>query len=80
MRALLVALLVIVGLAGIAAGVAYLVVPVHALPSFMPGHVAHGNGHLPKHGYTAIGVGVVLIVVGIVVGMVGKPKRHGSLR
>ena len=80
MRMLLVTLLILVGLAAIVVGVVYLTVPAHSLPSFIPGHVAGANGKHPTRGYTGIGVGALLIVIGIVVGMVGKPKRHGSLR
>ena len=80
MRAFLVFLLVLVGLAAIAAGVVYVAVPAHSLPTFMPGYLAHANGKHPKRGYVAFAIGGVLIIIAIVVGMVGKPKRHGSLR
>lgn len=80
MRAFLVFLIILVGLAAIAAGVVYLVVPAHALPSFVPGHIAGSNAKHDRRGYAGLALGGVLVIVGIIVGMVGHPKRHGSLR
>jgi hypothetical protein len=79
-RALLVAILVIVGIVGLAAGVVYLIEPAHSLLHFMPGYVAGAKGKRTKHGYIALGGGAVLIIIAIVIGMAGQTKRHGSLR
>jgi hypothetical protein len=79
-RALLVAILVIAGIVGLAAGVVYLIEPAHSLLHFMPGYVAGAKGKRLKHGYVALGAGVVLILIAIVIGMAGQTKRHGSLR
>lgn len=80
MRALLVFLIGLVGVAAIVAGVLYLVVPAHSLPTFMPGYLAHATGKHPKRAYVCFGAGAVLIIAAIVIGMVGKPRRRGSLR
>jgi hypothetical protein len=80
MRAFLVFLIALVGVAAIVAGVVYLVVPAHSLPTFMPGHLAGSNGKHPKRGYVCLGVGAVLIIASIVIGMAGQARRHGSLR
>ncbi len=61
MKWLPVALLVIIGvLAAIVAGI-YLTVPIHSLPSFMPGHHS-GRGIYHKRGAVAALVAVVALV------------------
>ena len=80
MRMLIVTVLLLAGLAAIAAGIAYLAVPAHSLPHFMPGYLAGANGKHSKRGYVGLGVGVVLLIAGIVVGTMGQPHRRGSLR
>jgi hypothetical protein len=55
--------LVVLGILAVVVGVVYLVDPIHALPSFFPGYVAHGRGSHHIRGYVAIGVGVVLLVI-----------------
>jgi hypothetical protein len=65
-------LLVVLGILAVIAGVVYLVEPVHSLPSFFPGHAAHGNVHHHIRGYIAIAIGVVLVVIAAVA---RRPRR-----
>jgi multisubunit Na+/H+ antiporter MnhB subunit len=75
-RSLLAVLLFIIGLAGIAVGIVYLTMSAHAIPSFFPGYVATATkGKLPKHGYVALGLGVVLLIISLVVASTGR-RRH----
>jgi hypothetical protein len=71
-------LLGIAAVAAIAIGVIYVTVPMHSLPSFIPGHTS-GSGHSSlkhaKRGYAGIGVGVVLLVVAIAVTLSGRRRR-----
>jgi hypothetical protein len=60
--------LIVLGILAVAAGVIYLKDPIHSLPSFFPGHAAHGNGHHHIRGYIAIAVGIVLLILAAVVG------------
>jgi NADH:ubiquinone oxidoreductase subunit 5 (subunit L)/multisubunit Na+/H+ antiporter MnhA subunit len=66
MSRLLRVVLVILGILAVAVGVIYLVEPIHALPSFFPGHAAHGHGHHHIRGYVAIAVGIVLLIIAAV--------------
>jgi uncharacterized membrane protein YphA (DoxX/SURF4 family) len=63
MSRLLAVLLVVLGILAIIAGVIYLVEPIHALPSFFPGHALHGQGYHRIRGYIAIAVGVILLIL-----------------
>jgi hypothetical protein len=60
--------LVVLGILAVVAGVIYLVEPIHSLPSFFPGHAAHGQGHHHIRGYIAIVVGIVLLIIAAVAG------------
>jgi uncharacterized membrane protein HdeD (DUF308 family) len=60
--------LVVLGILAVVVGIIYLVEPIHSLPSFFPGHAAHGRGHHHIRGYIAIAVGIVLVVVAAVAG------------
>jgi hypothetical protein len=60
--------LVVVGILAVIAGVIYLVEPIHSLPSFFPGHAAHGQGHHHIRGYIAIAVGIILLIIAAVAG------------
>jgi hypothetical protein len=80
MRAVLVFLIALAGVAGLVLGVVYLTVAAHSLPHFIPGYIAGSNVKHPKRAYVAFGAGAVLLVLAVVIGMAGRPKRHGSLR
>jgi drug/metabolite transporter (DMT)-like permease len=54
-------LLGVLGLVCIVVGIVYLAEPAHSLPSFFPGHTAHGSKPRTKHGIAALIVGVVLL-------------------
>jgi hypothetical protein len=60
--------LLVLGILALVAGIIYLVEPIHSLPSFFPGHAAHGSGHHHIRGYIAIGVGIVLLILGAIAG------------
>ena len=55
--------LVVLGILAVVVGVIYLVEPIHALPSFFPGHAAHGQIHHHTRGYIAIAVGIILMII-----------------
>ena len=63
------AVLAVVGLLAVIAGVMYLAMPAHSLPSFFPAHtkLVHDKLHATKHGYAALVLGVVLIVAAVAV-------------
>jgi hypothetical protein len=66
--------LVVLGILAVAAGIIYLVEPIHSLPSFFPGHAAHKLGHHHIRGYIAIAVGVILLILA---GIAGRSRgRH----
>jgi hypothetical protein len=75
-RAVLVAVLLIVGAAAIAAGVLYLTQPAHSLPTFFPGYAVHGVGKHPNRGYAGIAFGAVLVIIALVVGLSGSRRRR----
>jgi NADH:ubiquinone oxidoreductase subunit 5 (subunit L)/multisubunit Na+/H+ antiporter MnhA subunit len=60
--------LVVLGILAVIVGIVYLVEPVHSLPSFFPGYAAHGQGHHHIRGYVAIGVGIILLIIGVAAG------------
>jgi uncharacterized membrane protein HdeD (DUF308 family) len=66
-------LLVVLGILAVIAGIIYLVEPVHSLPSFFPGHAAHGHNHHHIRGYIAIVVGVILLIIAA---MAGRSRRR----
>ena len=78
MKTLIVAVIVVVGLLGIAVGIVYFVEPAHSLPSFFPSHTAAravgANIKHTKKGTVGVIVGAVLVVIGIAVALV----RPGS--
>lgn len=80
MRALLVFVVVLLGVAAIAVGVMYFEVPAHSLPHFVPGYVAHSTAKHDKRAYVGWGIGAFFLIVALILGMSGQPKRHGSLR
>jgi hypothetical protein len=55
--------LLVVGLLALLAGIIYLTVPAHSLPSFM-GSLQKTNVHRSKRGVAGLAVGIVLAVVG----------------
>lgn len=71
MKALIAAVIIIVGLLCIAAGIVYIVEPAHSLPSFFPSHTsiaaAGANVKHKNKGLAGVIVGVVLLGIGIVV-------------
>jgi hypothetical protein len=56
----------IVGLAALAVGIVYLVVPAHSLPSFM-GRLRTLSGHRSKRGVAALVIGGLLLIGSIIV-------------
>ena len=78
MRRVLAIILLVVGVAAIAAGVLYVTQPAHSLPTFFPGYAAHAVGKHTKRGYAGIALGVVLVVVAFVVALTGPHPRQAS--
>lgn len=74
MRALILAVLVVVGLLAAAVAVVYFVLPVHSLPSFFPGHARVGHGIRYRRGAVAAVVAAVLLVIALVVGLTGRRR------
>jgi hypothetical protein len=75
MRALSAVVLIVIGVLCIVVGILYLTQPAHALPTFIPGYLAHANGHHNKRGIVALIVGAVIVIVGLVVAMTGRRYR-----
>jgi hypothetical protein len=73
MRWLVRFVLVVLGILALVVGVIYLVEPIHSLPSFLPGHALHGQGHHHIRGYIAIAVGIVLLILA---GMARRSRRR----
>jgi hypothetical protein len=71
----LIVVLVIVGVLAIAAGVVYIALPAHSLPTFFPAYAARGHKHATKHGVAAIVLGVVLIVLAWIVQVSARRSR-----
>ena len=61
--------LVVLGILAVAAGIIYLVEPIHSLPSFFPGHASTGQIHHHTRGYLAIAVGIILMIVAAIPGL-----------
>jgi len=55
--------LIVLGVLALLAGVVYLTVPAHSLPSIM-GHVSKANVHHSKRGIASLVVGAVMVVIG----------------
>jgi hypothetical protein len=55
--------LVVLGILAVVVGIIYVVEPIYALPSFFPGHAAHGQIHHHTRGYIAIAVGIILMII-----------------
>jgi len=69
--------LLVVAILAVVVGIIYLVEPIHSLPSFFPGHAAHGRTHHHIRGYLAIAVGVILLIIAAVA---GRFRRRGYSR
>ena len=67
-RSLVKAILIIIGLALIALGVVYLLVPADSLPAFLPGHEAGLARPRMKHGLLSGAVGVLALAASFWVG------------
>ena len=63
MPALVRVVLVVLGILAVVVGIIYVAEPIHALPSFFPGHAAHGQIHHHTRGYIAIAVGIILMII-----------------
>jgi Mn2+/Fe2+ NRAMP family transporter len=72
----LVAVLVVIGLLLVAAGIVYFLVKAGSLPSFIPGKIAHSTGHRNKRGIIGIVAGVVVLIIAVVVASVGRRRRY----
>jgi hypothetical protein len=76
-RAFLAGILFVLAIVAVAAGIMYLLLPAHSLPSFFPGHISHGRLASAKHtvrGYAGLGAGIVLLVVAMV--LLGTTRRR----
>ena len=68
--------LVVLGILAVIAGIIYLAEPIHSLPSFFPGHAAHGQTHHHIRGYIAIAVGIILLIIAAI----PRRSRHPGHR
>jgi hypothetical protein len=75
MRTLVALVLIVVGALIVVVGVLYLTQPAHALPTFIPGYLAHANGKHMKRGIAAVAVGGVVVIVGLVIALTGRRYR-----
>lgn len=73
-KALTVVLLV-AGIAAIAAGAVYIALPARSLPHFFPWYSAHAYKHATKHGIAVIVLGVVLLAMTWIVQWSAKRSR-----
>ena len=61
-------ILAVLGVLALVVAVIYFTVPIHSLPSFIPGkHPV--NGHYHKRGALAAVIGIVLLAIAVVVGL-----------
>jgi hypothetical protein len=72
--------LLVLGILAVVVGVIYLVEPIHSLPSFFPGYVAHGQGHHHIRGYAAIAVGIILLIIAAATGRSRQRTRQAGRR
>jgi hypothetical protein len=77
-RTFLAVVILIVALLALAAGVMYLTMSAHALPSFLPGHAtsAKAIGKHTKRGYAGVAVGAVLLIISIAMLATGRRRRY----
>jgi hypothetical protein len=68
-----VVLLVLLGVIAAIVAVLYFTVPIHSLPSFIPGHAARGTGHHTKRDIAAAVVAVVLLILAAFIGF-ARPR------
>jgi hypothetical protein len=74
-RKTLVAVLAVIGLILVAAGIVYFVVKAGSLPSFM-GKVAHSAAHRNKRGIIAVAAGAVVLIIAVVIASVDRGHRR----
>jgi hypothetical protein len=60
---LLTIVLVVLGALSLIAAILYFALPAHSLPSFLPGRVAHVNGHRNRHGIGALVLAAIFFAV-----------------
>lgn len=70
--------LAVVGALAVIAGIMYMALPSHSLPSFFPAYYKHSKAHAMKHGYAALALGVVLIVAAVAVPYTAKRARASA--
>jgi hypothetical protein len=59
----------VLGVIALIYAVIYLAVGIHSLPAFVPGQVAHVNGHYHKRAALCAVIGVVLLAIAAMVGI-----------
>lgn len=70
-------LLGIIAVLAIAAGVIYLAVPAHSLPTFIPGYVKQSGAKThSRRGLAGVAVGVILLVISVVMARSGRRRRR----
>ncbi|HXY42791.1 MAG TPA: hypothetical protein VEH29_01255 [Acidimicrobiales bacterium] len=68
----------IIAILAIAAGAAYMAIPAHSLPSFVPGYLAHGTAKHTRRGIAGVALGVILLVISFL--MTRAARRHRRRR
>jgi uncharacterized membrane protein len=59
----------VLGVIALIYAVIYVAVGIHSLPAFVPGQVAHVNGHYHKRALLCAVIGVVLLAIAAMVGI-----------
>jgi len=77
MKWILVLVLAIIGVLAAVVAIIYFTVPIHSLPSFIPGH-RHIYGHYRKRGAGAALVAVVALVAAVVLGLRFRRQDAGT--
>jgi len=78
-RAFFSGILFVVGVVALVAGIMYLSMSAHSLPSFFPGHIASGTLATAKHttrGFVGLGVGIVVLAAAIALLSTTRRRRY----
>jgi hypothetical protein len=72
-------LFAILGILALAAGVLYMALPAHSLPTFFPAY-SHTSKHGTKHGIAALVLGVIFLGIAVLIPVVDSRSLEGARR